>query len=163
MTTNLLFNQQCTRIPFSLHPPQHLFVIVFLMLAILSSVRCYLFIVLICICLIIKNIETLFTCLLDICVFFGEMSIRSSDCFLIALSFFCSFRFFFFISWRLITLQYCSGFLHTLTWISHGYTCIPHPDPPSHLPLQPRWLAISASMAESSMQCLEGVSIKTSC
>ena len=31
-----------------------------------------------------------------------------------------------FISWRLITLQYCSGFCHTLTWISHGVTCIPH-------------------------------------
>ena len=44
---------------------------------------------------------------------------------------------FFFISWRLITLQYCSGFCHTLTWISHGFTCIPHPDPPSHLPLYP--------------------------
>ena len=43
----------------------------------------------------------------------------------------------FFISWRLITLQYCSGFCHTLTWISHGDTCIPHPDPPSHLPLHP--------------------------
>ena len=41
---------------------------------------------------------------------------------------------FIFISWRLITLQYCSGFCHTLTWISHGFTCIPHPDPPSHLP-----------------------------
>ena len=38
--------------------------------------------------------------------------------------------FFFFISWRLITLQYCSGFCHTLTRISHGFTCIPHPDPP---------------------------------
>ena len=43
--------------------------------------------------------------------------------------------FFFFISWRLITLQYCSGFCHTLTWISHGYTFIPLPDPTSHLPL----------------------------
>ena len=42
-----------------------------------------------------------------------------------------------FISWKLITLQYCSGFCHTLTWISHGFTCIPHPDPPSHLPLHP--------------------------
>ena len=42
-----------------------------------------------------------------------------------------------FISWRLITLQYCSGFCHTLTWISHGFTCVPHPDPPSHLPLHP--------------------------
>ena len=45
------------------------------------------------------------------------------------------FIYLFFISWRLITLQYCSGFCHTLTWISHGFTCIPHPDPPSHLPL----------------------------
>ena len=38
---------------------------------------------------------------------------------------------FIFISWRLTTSQYCSGFCHTLTWISHGFTCIPHPDPPS--------------------------------
>ena len=53
------------------------------------------------------------------------------------LFFFNVFFFFFFISWRLITLQYCSGFCHTLTRISHGYTCIPHPDPPSHLPLHP--------------------------
>ena len=30
---------------------------------------------------------------------------------------------------------YCSGFCHTLKWISHGFTCVPHPDPPSHLPL----------------------------
>ena len=36
------------------------------------------------------------------------------------------FLYLFFISWRLITLQYCSGFCHTLIWISHGYTCIPH-------------------------------------
>ena len=33
--------------------------------------------------------------------------------------------FIFFISWRLITLQYCSGFCHTLKWISHGFTCVP--------------------------------------
>ena len=37
---------------------------------------------------------------------------------------------FVFISWRLITLQYCSGFCHTLTWISHGFTCVPHPETP---------------------------------
>ena len=37
-------------------------------------------------------------------------------------------------NWRLITLQYCSGFCHTLTWISHGCTCVvPHPESPSHL------------------------------
>ena len=50
------------------------------------------------------------------------------------LFFFLFFFFsFIFISWRLITLQYCSGFCHTLTWISHGVTCIPHPNPLSHL------------------------------
>ena len=48
--------------------------------------------------------------------------------------FFFIFFFLFFISWRLITSQYCSGFCHTLTRISHGFTCIPHPDPPSYLP-----------------------------
>ena len=37
---------------------------------------------------------------------------------------------FIFIRWRLVTLQYFSGFCHTLTWISHGFTCVPHPDPP---------------------------------
>ena len=37
---------------------------------------------------------------------------------------------FIFFSWRLITLQYCSGVFHRVTWISHGFTCIPHPDPP---------------------------------
>ena len=40
----------------------------------------------------------------------------------------------YFFNWRLITLQYWGGFCHTFTWISHGYTCVPHPEPPSHLP-----------------------------
>ena len=39
-----------------------------------------------------------------------------------------------YLSWRLITLQYCSGFCHTLIWISHGFTCVPHPETPSHPP-----------------------------
>ena len=52
----------------------------------------------------------------------------------------CVYFFFFsfiFTSWRLITLQYCSGFCHTLTWISHGSTCVPHPDSPLPLPSHP--------------------------
>ena len=44
------------------------------------------------------------------------------------------FFYFIFISWRLITLQYWSGFCDTLTWVSHGFTCFAHPDAPSHLP-----------------------------
>jgi len=38
-----------------------------------------------------------------------------------------------YFNWRLITLQYCGGFWQTFTWISHGCTCVPHPDPPSQL------------------------------
>ena len=55
----------------------------------------------------------------------------------------------FFISWRLIALQYCSSFCHTQTWISHGYTCIPHPDPPSHLPLHPIPLGLPSAPGPS--------------
>ena len=44
---------------------------------------------------------------------------------------------FIYFNWRLITLQYCSGFCHTLTWIIHGCTCVPHPEPTSHLPPHP--------------------------
>ena len=28
-------------------------------------------------------------------------------------------------------------FCHTLTWICHGCTCVPHPEPPSHIPPHP--------------------------
>ena len=51
-------------------------------------------------------------------------------------SFILFFKFIYF-SWGLIILQYCSGFCHTLIWISHGFTCVPHPEPPSHFPPHP--------------------------
>ena len=56
----------------------------------------------------------------------------------------------FIFSWRLITLQYYSGFCHTLKWISHGFTCVPHPDPPSHLPLHPIPLGLPSAPGLSS-------------
>ena len=46
----------------------------------------------------------------------------------------CFFACFFFFNWRLITLQYCGGFCHTSTWISHRCMCVPHPDPPHPIP-----------------------------
>ena len=42
-----------------------------------------------------------------------------------------------YFNWRPITLQYCGGFCHKFTRISHGCTCVPHPDPPSHLSPHP--------------------------
>ena len=65
-----------------------------------------------------------------ICIF--ELLWQQDNHFIQCFFFFFSFIF---ISWRLITSKHCSGFCHTLTWISHGVTCIPHPNPPSHLPL----------------------------
>ena len=56
---------------------------------------------------------------------------------------------FIFISWRLITSQHCSGFCHTLTWISHGVTRIPHPDTPSHLPFHPIPLGLPSAPGPS--------------
>ena len=59
------------------------------------------------------------------------------------------FNFYFFVSWRLIALQYCSGFCHTLKWISHGFTCVPHPNPPSDHPLHPIPLGLPSAPGPS--------------
>ena len=114
-------------LPISLHPHWHLLSLIYLIMVLLTGVRWYLIVVLICIFLMISDVEQLFMYLLAICIPLGKYLFRSfTNFWLYYLVLFVCFLF---------LLLFCRNFIYILDinpllniWfaniISHSIGCI---------------------------------------
>ena len=97
--TNLQSYQQCMRIPFSFHSHQFMSFLVFLIIAILTGVKWYLIVILICTSLMISDVEHIFIYLLAISVpYWGKRLLKNH------------------VSWN----HFCSTPLLRTTWVAYG-------------------------------------------